>query len=322
MTKKGNTGKKLEKVVRLIHETLKDKPNTVIHSNYRVENISGQKREFDLFIESTINGTTIKIAVECKEYKSPVPVEKIEAFKSKCDRVPEINKKLFVSQSGYQKDALNAAKDFGIELYSVENITQNQILNWFRLTQLGLRFTVKEYKLVLATSEQELASLKSETFTQLYIGPNEEKMNIISLINEAVFDSKENLWNIALNDFLRNGGYKSVGKITTIQFAVGLPYANIISTTGEKYSVVGIECSLDAWLVETPPQVKLRQIYGTENQTKAGRISLDLGTNDQADIIITEDKFKIFHTDGQGNTNEFKLITKYDPKTDTFSKDE
>ena len=52
------------------------------------------------------------IAIECKDYEKPVPVKDIEAFNTKCDRIKSINKKIFVSKNGYQKDAIPKIKRF------------------------------------------------------------------------------------------------------------------------------------------------------------------------------------------------------------------
>jgi len=88
-----NNGKQIEKLVRLIQEALKDFPGTQIFSNYKITNNSGRKREIDVLLKTNINGYEIIIAIECKDYKTPIPVEKIEAFNSKCQRIKGISKK-------------------------------------------------------------------------------------------------------------------------------------------------------------------------------------------------------------------------------------
>ena len=50
-----NNGKRLEKLVRLIQEALKDYPNTEIFSNYKIKNNSGRKREIDVLLKTTVN---------------------------------------------------------------------------------------------------------------------------------------------------------------------------------------------------------------------------------------------------------------------------
>lgn len=132
-----NDGKKLEQLVRFVQETLKNVPDTEIFSNYKIENISGRKREIDVFIKSQINGMDIKIAIECKDYKNAIPVEKIEAFNSKCQRINGISKKIFVATNGYQADAIEAARDFDIELYNLIDISKKQITEWLPIKQLN-----------------------------------------------------------------------------------------------------------------------------------------------------------------------------------------
>src|SRR4051812_33154350 len=109
-------GKELEKIIKLIEDTLKDSSNTIVYNNHKIKNTGGRYREFDVFIESKISGHEIKIAIECKDFKSKIPAEKIEAFETKCKRIPTINKKIFVSSNGFQAEAINVAKDCGIDL--------------------------------------------------------------------------------------------------------------------------------------------------------------------------------------------------------------
>lgn len=320
MSKETKDGKPLEKVVRLIHETLKDRPNTLIHSNYKVENTGGRKREFDVFIETSINEVQIKIAVECKAYSKPISVEKIEAFKSKCDRVPTINKKIFVSQSGYQADSRNAAKEFGIDLYDIKDIEREVILKWFPITQLGLRFGIKSYNLFIDTTEEELTKLSSEKFIEFYFKGVEEKVEVIKFINERVFESKEELWGINIIEFLKKGGSSSIGQSILLPFQIGLNDAYILSVSGISYPLMGIQGEVESFFIERPLEVTNSQTYGSNNEIKAGRLSIkQKDTNEQTDIIMTKDKFKIFHTDNDGKVNEFGLIATFDPKTGKFS---
>ena len=157
-----NNGKSLEKTIRLIQETLKDSVNTEIFNNYKIENESGQKREIDILIVSSINDFKIKIAIECKDYSKKVPVKEIEAFQSKCDRIKEINKKVFVSTNGYQTDAINTANYYGIELHTANKFSQEDIKSWFPIQQMSLQI---QQKFIAPT---------------LYLDTTSEKLNIIS----------------------------------------------------------------------------------------------------------------------------------------------
>ena len=99
-------GKKFERVNRLIQETFKDSSSTEILSNYKIESEAGQKNEIDILIVSKVNGFDVKIAIECKDFAKKIPIEKIDAFESKCNRINKINTKVFISSNGYQKGAI------------------------------------------------------------------------------------------------------------------------------------------------------------------------------------------------------------------------
>lgn len=127
-------GKLLECTLRIVQESLKDKDDTEIYSNHEIINSAGRRREFDIVIKSFINGFNLTVVMECKDYAGPVAVEKIEAFHSKCLRIPEINKKVFVSRRGFQADAIKAAEEFGIETYEVEDVEEELIKSWFSVS--------------------------------------------------------------------------------------------------------------------------------------------------------------------------------------------
>lgn len=320
MSKGKINGKSLEKVIRLIHETLKDIPNTIIHSNYKIKNVSGRKREFDIFIETTINDIRIQIAIECKEYKSPISVEKIEAFKSKCDRIPSINKKVFVSQSGYQADSINAAKEFGIDLYDLKDIGQEEILKWFPISQLGLRFVVKRFNFVIDTNQDDFIKLNTERFSEFYFEQYDKSIDGVKFITDRVFENKQEFWGINIIEFLKKGGTPGIGQVTLLPLEFGLHKAYILTKDKIKYPIVGIEADIESWFIEKPLEVSKSQTYNLNNEIHAGRLSIKSNDNqDQTDIIITRDKFKVFHTDKEGKTKEFGLIKTYDPKTGKFS---
>lgn len=159
-----------ETVNNILQSSLRDNPNTIIYQNHKLTNTSGNKREFDILIISRLNNTEIQIAIECKDYKDNIPVEKIEAFKTKCDRIPSINKKIFIAKKGFQKDAIQAANQFGIELYLLKDFDSTKVSDWFTnikaklveinisLFRLEIEFEGKKPKLDLQKSLSSIIS--------------------------------------------------------------------------------------------------------------------------------------------------------------------
>ncbi len=90
-------GKKIERFVRLVQETLKSIPNTEIFSNYRIENKSGRKREIDVFIKSQIE-KCIKLQMKKHQYRKykevyQINIDILKQVIKKCDEFEVIFKK-------------------------------------------------------------------------------------------------------------------------------------------------------------------------------------------------------------------------------------
>jgi len=85
------------------------------------EQING--RQFDVVIRFKAGFYEYLTLIECKEYKTPVPVEKVEAFITKA-RDHKANKAIMVSASGFQSGAKEVAIRHNIELYSLRQINK------------------------------------------------------------------------------------------------------------------------------------------------------------------------------------------------------
>ncbi|CCH55127.1 hypothetical protein BN8_04363 [Fibrisoma limi BUZ 3] len=145
------SGRPFEKMVALIQEAYRDLPHTKIYTNHLVKDRLGKNREFDVFIVTKVNGYDFRIAIECKDYVGPVPVEKIEAFNSKCSTVSNINKKVLISSNGFQSGAIENAAHFDIELQTLSTI-KNVVLPDKEGNQtgyIGLRFEILDYTITV-----------------------------------------------------------------------------------------------------------------------------------------------------------------------------
>lgn len=122
-------GKALEQLVVAIQEYLKNSPDTLIVPNAKLKDHINLKREIDVFVRTKVQGGSIGIAFECKDYKGKVDVEVIEAFNSKCNDIPEIHKGIIVSSNGFTAGAQTKAQFYGIDLYQIGNVPLKEIFN-------------------------------------------------------------------------------------------------------------------------------------------------------------------------------------------------
>jgi hypothetical protein len=311
-------GENLEKLVRMIQETMKDSPNTVIHSNYKIQNHSFRKREIDILIESRINDFQIKIAIECKDYDKPVPVGEIEAFSGKCSRIRGLNKKVFVSSNGYQADAINAAKDFDIELNSLDDISPNVIQHWLKIKSLKHNVVLCPSTIGVIGSTIEVSkNLPFDDNRLIYIHGEKEPKSLLNFIWSFVVKEQKTIWVILINDFMRRKPGTPIEKKINIKFEIGLKGAYFIGIDKNRYYVDKINSSVDAWLVEEEPGLFDTKIYKElDGKEKAQVVTLGLPIGERMDIVRSlDDKLSFFHTNKKGTTAKFEELFKFDRKT-------
>mgnify|MGYP001024990813 CR=1 FL=1 len=75
-------------------------------------------RQFDATIRFKAGDYDFLTVIECKDYKSRVPIEKVEAFVTK-SRGAKANKAVLFSRNGFQSGCKLVAEQYGIELFEL-----------------------------------------------------------------------------------------------------------------------------------------------------------------------------------------------------------
>jgi hypothetical protein len=311
-------GKSLENLVKLIHEALKENPNTVITSNYKIESLSKTKREIDVLVEAQVNGIEIKIAIECKDYSRAVGIEKMDAFKAKCDSIPAISKKIFVSKSGYTSGAIKNAEIYGIELYELTDLNKDSVLSWFpkmakwsmTLEILNIIYGMDEK---LSYTDEDIVQLGTQIFL-------EDKVicdDVMLFAWEEVAKRTGELRHISIIDFLR---YQKdvIRRVTLVPPAGAYVFGENQRKIGLKELWIEVKCGF----VESPTNIIEASAYGQyqNEETQVQRISFDMGEDVQADMIRVKDgEFQIFVQDN-GETTQLQTLGIYDPQDGTFTR--
>jgi len=116
--------------------------NIRIETNKKLVDRNGIEREFDVYWEYELGGHIYKSVIECKDYTSPVSLEKIDALLGKVHDLPEINKLIFATKTGYQSGAQVKAEQNNIDLLIVrpmndsdwEDENGNPLLRYINIT--------------------------------------------------------------------------------------------------------------------------------------------------------------------------------------------
>ncbi|MFK4784831.1 restriction endonuclease [Fusobacterium sp. MFO224] len=116
-----NENTEYEILTKEIYEALLEKEgysNIInVQHNINIKGKSGCQHQIDVYFEYEIAGITQKIAIECKNYQSRVPIGKIRDFNSVLNDIDASG--IFVAREGFQAGAKEYAEYCGIKLREI-----------------------------------------------------------------------------------------------------------------------------------------------------------------------------------------------------------
>ena len=116
-------GKELENYVQFVYQKLLDfmDEGAMVSSNVSVIGKSGVKHEFDVYYEFQHLNMRHRIAIECKDWNTPVSKGEVGEFLSKLNDLNNISG-MMVAKSGYQEGAKQFAESNGIHLMETKDL--------------------------------------------------------------------------------------------------------------------------------------------------------------------------------------------------------
>ena len=196
-------GRSLEQLVAAVQATIAPNEQVQIFKNYKVKNKNDIEREFDVWVETIVQKTTICIAIECKDYKSKVSVEKVDAFNTKCLDVPQINKKIMVSPKGFQSGARKTAEKHGIELYTLDDVPIESILGKYSMNNLMIRITPMNMYLFKSKVPFIDYTYYYEEIMHVFAYPSGEHLNFAEILYNEINRQLEDLQAACLKIYMR-----------------------------------------------------------------------------------------------------------------------
>lgn len=113
-------GESLESYTQYVYSRLlilSDYDEVIVSKNVAILGKSGATNEFDVFYQFTHLNIECKVAIECKDWKTPVSIKEVRDFASKIEDVGMGQfLGVMVSKNGYQEGAETYAKSKGITL--------------------------------------------------------------------------------------------------------------------------------------------------------------------------------------------------------------
>lgn len=100
---------------------------TKVQHNVKLKGKSGCEHQIDVYWEYEIAGNLHRVAIECKNYDSLVPVGKVRDFQGVLADLNNVNG-IMVSRKGYQDGAKKYASEYGISLKVIRQPAWNETI--------------------------------------------------------------------------------------------------------------------------------------------------------------------------------------------------
>lgn len=112
--------------------------NIEVRHNTKIQGLTGQEHQIDIFWSFRIGGVLHRVAVECKDYARAVSVGKVRDFSAALDDIGNISG-IFVTRRGFQSGAVQFASKKGISLKTVDDPTDDDIKEHGGVSSVHLR---------------------------------------------------------------------------------------------------------------------------------------------------------------------------------------
>src|SRR5690348_17224406 len=116
-------GRMVEQVVAALHQG----PGMTVQTNVRLPpKAGGIKREIDvLLIIGQGEESPVRIPIECKNERKPIGIGRMDEFAGKLSDIGiPVTYGIFVSASGYTRDAVRASQRYGFQLRTLDDLTK------------------------------------------------------------------------------------------------------------------------------------------------------------------------------------------------------
>jgi hypothetical protein len=148
-----NNGKKYEELAQHVFQQIVNlKPQltsegvkTIEVQRNRVIAGRGSTHQIDVLWEFEFGGVNYLTIIEAKDWATPVPQEKLFAFKAVLDDIPGQPRGIFVSRSGFQSGALEYAKHHGIKAYELREPKDSDWDGYIKIIHIEMNIGVPHY---------------------------------------------------------------------------------------------------------------------------------------------------------------------------------
>jgi hypothetical protein len=287
------SGKSLEILVRVVEEILLPKGFNVTVRERVYNDESIQIAELDVIVTGRLGSTQLNWLIECRDRPSdgPVPGSWIEQLVGRRDRF-KFNKVTAVSTTGFSAGAIEYADEAGIEIRSVDEISEQVVSDWFRATEMHVTVSRGDLAGISLFLSPKISEEKKERYLEI-LGQISMKDEFLTHTGTSSLVSFHDAWQQVLNEnkHLFNG-IEPEGEPRSAKVMVN--YTNPdsryrIEFEGDRYQVERIlfDASLSVEVMDLPIAKIVEYSDVGEGKSISQSIHFDLELEDKSmDIAI------------------------------------
>lgn len=124
---RNDKGRLLEQIVAMLHKTEGVKVETNVFLQPKSGDLS-REREIDVLLTGQVAGYPVRIAIQCKNYGTPITIGQIGEFRDLLEDVgipPQCG--IIVSVHGYQAGGIKRAKELGMKALVLEGLDESRL---------------------------------------------------------------------------------------------------------------------------------------------------------------------------------------------------
>lgn len=125
---RNDKGRLLEQIVAMLHKT----EGVKVETNVFLQPKSGdpsREREIDVLLTGQVAGYPVRIAIQCKNYGTPITIGQIGEFRDLLEDVGIPQCGIIVSVHGYQAGGIKRAKELGMKALVLEGLDESWLPN-------------------------------------------------------------------------------------------------------------------------------------------------------------------------------------------------
>ncbi len=152
-----NTGKEYEKLTQYIFDQIvnQQQVNTIEVQHDVVLQGKSTTHQIDVYWRFEVGGEEYSTIVQAKDWKNKVPQKEMLAFNDIIRDLPYGTKGIFVSQSGYQKGAIEVAKANGITIYELRPPKSSDWAGYIKTVNISIQAKYPVYEDIEISIDEE-----------------------------------------------------------------------------------------------------------------------------------------------------------------------